>query len=1150
MPPAIPLVIGYLSASVITAGVGVAAMATLTNLAAWIIPTVFFVSFVGSGYLASKAFGPKAPKNAGALGGGIQTNFRDPAALRRLIYGRQKVGGPLVFIHSSGGATNDILHLIIAVAGHEIQGVEQLFFGSEALTWDSSTGEVGGRFAGFARIRVFTGSSTQAASSELIAECPDVWTSAHQLRGIAYLYVRLKYSSTVFTEGIPTVTAIVQGRKIYDPRTGTTAYSTNPALCLRDYLTDHALGLGVDASEIDDASLIAAANMCDESVSLASGGTESRYTCNTLIDSSTRPEDVIGQLLSASGGILTYSGGLWTHHAAGWRAPTLTLTADHLSGPISISTKLSARDRCNGIKGTFVSEANQWQVGDYPSVVNATYLGQDNGVRSWRDIPLPCTLTASMAQRLAKIELEKSRQEISCTLICNLNAIGLRCGDVVNVSLDRYGWSAKPFEVTAWTFVQDGEPAALMISLSLRETASGVYDWNNGEETTVDLAPNTTLPNSYTTSAPSNLSLSGTASIQADGTVLSRLIASWSVPTSVFWHGSGTRQVLEYQANGDSGWTPWTTVPGDTNSATLSGVIPGASYRFRIRSENEAGMSSEWMVSGYFGGVGDTTAPSQPYSLVASGIVQGIRVTWTNPTDPDFDHIEIYESATSLPAPNSGTNPSFSLKSDSFTRSNLDIGLTRYYWIRSADHSGNKSAWSGPVSAMAQAVDVSYISGKLGTSLFDSSIRPVEIVSALPSSANFQGRVVLLTTNNKIYRWTTAATTGTADWSCASDGADITGGSITGDKLTAGTITGDKLAARSILAKNMVLSNADSILPDPGFYDTANSWGWTEDSVIYSASGTQSDQPYRFTFCQSSGGGERDYFSPQIPVEQGASYRVKLRLFVSTGFSGWIGLSIHVPNQAWFVVYPYQFVGWLDSGNYPILNGSGMSFGVWNEYHAVFTKTTAGLPYIQTRVRYASTAGYFAFSYEIVRANDASLIVDGSITANAIAANSITAEKVGANQIISSEANLGNAVVTNAKIHALAVDTIKIADQAVTIPVSAFSSSASLSTSFSTIISCAINSSGAPILVGFSFSTAIADFQSFDVQLLVNGSILFTQSKIAGFDVIDSSVRQPYSYNYVHTPGVGSFTYSVEVKRSGGSSPAENITMYLLETKK
>lgn len=54
--------------------------------------------------------------------------------------------------------------------------------------------------------------------------------------------------------GTPRVTCRVKGRKVYDPRDGTTAWSRNPALCLRDLLLSTRYGLGQDltAADIDD----------------------------------------------------------------------------------------------------------------------------------------------------------------------------------------------------------------------------------------------------------------------------------------------------------------------------------------------------------------------------------------------------------------------------------------------------------------------------------------------------------------------------------------------------------------------------------------------------------------------------------------------------------------------------------------------------------------------------------------------------------------------------------------------------------------------------------------------------------------------------------------------------------------------------------
>ena len=62
---------------------------------------------------------------------------------------------------------------------------------------------------------------------------------------------------------IPTITADVRGRTLYDPRDGQTRYSNNPALVIRDYLSNAIYGRGIASSAIDDTSIAAAANACD-----------------------------------------------------------------------------------------------------------------------------------------------------------------------------------------------------------------------------------------------------------------------------------------------------------------------------------------------------------------------------------------------------------------------------------------------------------------------------------------------------------------------------------------------------------------------------------------------------------------------------------------------------------------------------------------------------------------------------------------------------------------------------------------------------------------------------------------------------------------------------------------------------------------------
>jgi len=169
---------------------------------------------------------------------------RDPIAPRRLIYGQVLVSGTVVFIAATG-ASNEYLHLILVIAGHQCEAIDTIYFDNVEVPLDGS-GNATGTFAGNAIVKKHLGAPGDAADATLIAAAPSYWTSAHTLSGCTYLYVQLKYNSTLFPNGLPTVTALVKGARVYDPRDGTQSatdpttwkYSNNSALCAAHFMND------------------------------------------------------------------------------------------------------------------------------------------------------------------------------------------------------------------------------------------------------------------------------------------------------------------------------------------------------------------------------------------------------------------------------------------------------------------------------------------------------------------------------------------------------------------------------------------------------------------------------------------------------------------------------------------------------------------------------------------------------------------------------------------------------------------------------------------------------------------------------------------------------------------------------------------------
>jgi alpha-tubulin suppressor-like RCC1 family protein len=640
-------------------------LATLVAYAAYYVASATFVSYtaavfiiktiavVGASMAASKLLRPKMPSFADSLGSRDQM-VRSPISARQIIYGRVKVSGTIVYLQESG-ARNEYLNIVLAVAGHEVEEIGDVYF-NEDLVLTGAGSSATGKYTGHADIYKKYGVPGQTAFAPLVTETATAtvgkWTNDHKLTGIACVYVRLKWNPEIFTGGIPNISFIVKGKKVLDTRTNTTAYSNNPALCLRDYLTS-SLGLQMDPGEIDVTACNVAANVCDEQVQklpLSPTTYENRYEANGAISTSENPEAAIGKLLGAMGGLCAYSGGQVVMYAGTYQIPVVSLSEKHFAGPVSLTTKISARDRVNTVKGVYVSELNQWQPSDFPLITSTTYVNEDNGTRFSRDVALSFTTSSSMAQRLAVIELRRARQEVMLTARFRLEAMQIRAGETVKITNAKFGWVDKVFEVMEWKFATDGSPPQLAVDMTLREIDSTVYSWSVGDEIAVAAAPNTNLPDPFSVTAPTNLFLvaDGTTQLyQGDGTALPRIRVSWSAPNEEFVRAGGYVGI-EWKNTTATTYLEWARVPGDQTTEFIDGVIIDEAYNVRIYAESYFGVSSTYVV-GSVTVFQDTVAPSVPTGLTATlGTGRAISLDWNDNTEPDFSEYGVYRNTTGV----------------------------------------------------------------------------------------------------------------------------------------------------------------------------------------------------------------------------------------------------------------------------------------------------------------------------------------------------------------------------------------------------------------------------------------------------------------------------------------------------------------------
>jgi len=692
-------------------------VAISVKVAMAVAAVVQFVAITAASMGANKLLSPKQPSFSDASLSDRTQMVRSPIAARQIIYGQTRVSGVMVYI-STTGTKNEFLHLVIALAGHEVEEIGDVYFNDElALTGGGSSAS--GRFTGYAEIYKKLGASTQTVETNLVSATSALtngkWTAAHRLRGIAYIYVRLLWSEQIWVGGIPNISAIVKGKKVYDPRTLGTAYSANSALCLRDYLMDATYGLGMDSSEIDNTAFTAAANVCDEQVEVkpvtSPATNENRYETNGVLFTSSSPDENIGKLLTAMGGLIAYSGGAIVPYAAGYRIPTITLDESDFVGPVNIQTKVSSRDRVNSVKGVFVSSKSEWQPTDFPSQTSTTYVSQDNSVKFWRDVALPMTTSSSAAQRIARIELFRARQEITLGARFRLDAMQLRAGDTVMVTNAKFGWSSKVFEVLGWTFVASGEPPQLAIEMTLKETASSVYDWSTDDEIVVDTTPTTTLPNPFSVAAPTALALTAdgtTQLVQADGTAIPRIQVSWSAPANEFVQSGGV-VVIEYKQSTATTYLTWSKVGGDQTLDFISSDVKiGLTYNVRIFGEPYFQIATSYLTASVLVAK-DTTAPATPTSLTASvGTGKAVSLDWSDNTEPDFSEYGVYRSLTSTTPDNANTSKIAEVRASRFVDTEVTIGTTYFYWVNAYDALENVSGFATYVQAIPTTVGGTY----------------------------------------------------------------------------------------------------------------------------------------------------------------------------------------------------------------------------------------------------------------------------------------------------------------------------------------------------------------------------------------------------------------------------------------------------------
>ena len=550
---------------------------------------------------------------------GVLINLESNNAPIPVIYGERKVGGIKVF-KATSGSDNEFLYIAMVLAEGEVDSIGDIWL-DDVLSTDS-------RYSGFVTITKHLGTDDQAADSTFVAAGIG-WTTAHRLRGLAYLAIRLKWDPDAF-RGEPKIHAKVKGRKLFDVRDSSTAWSDNAALCLYDYLTNARYGKGLATSQLSTAAFDAAADDCDESVTPFSGGpARSRFRCNAVIDTGKKITDNVRDMLFGMRGMIPWSEGIYSLIIEGTGSSELAITENEIVGGISV-TGQNKRDRYNRVIATFTNPNKNWQDDeiawpDTGSAEESTLLSDDNGFVSEKRIRLRTVTDLYAARDIAKWTTKRSRSALATRFVSTSEAFQLTAGDLVALTHSSPAWTAKLFRLVEADLHWNGE-----VTMTLLAYDASIYTW---EETTEEESPpNTNFPDPFTVQPPSGLTAaSGDAElfVPGDGTVVSRMLVTWNAPADAYV----TNYELEFKKSSEADFTR-AVIPGSSLSHYIFPVEDGVTYDVRIRSINIAQVGSSF-VSIQHVVAGKTAAPSPPTTFTVTREADGTRVfEWTHDSVP------------------------------------------------------------------------------------------------------------------------------------------------------------------------------------------------------------------------------------------------------------------------------------------------------------------------------------------------------------------------------------------------------------------------------------------------------------------------------------------------------------------------------------
>ena len=578
-----------------------------------------------------------------------------------VVYGTRQVGGNVVFLETSGG-TNQYLYMAIVLCEGEINDITSIQINDKTVTWsgditDNTQITVNSSdsnfFSGESLITCepHFGSDTQPVST-LLSEL-DSWTADHKLLGLCYLAIKFEWNADKFGS-LPTVNAVVQGKKIYNPNldgtvggsgshradnSSTWAYSDNPVLQLLDYLRNDRFGMGIANSYFDSnfADWKTASNVCDTDITPYSGASAiDLLDSHIVVDTSKKAIDNVKEFLKGCRGYLNFTAGKYRVLVETTGSASITLTEDNIIGGIAVGSK-NKNSRYNRVIVSFINPEKNYQsdTAQFPPVnetglisadTHAIMKADDGGLLLEGRFDFSMLTSPYQAQEMAEIILRRSRSSLNITFTADANALDLSIGDIVNVSHSTPSFSAKPFRVQGMTLNSNQT-----VSLECTEHQDSFYTFGTQQE--VPTIPDTNLPDPFVVGSPS---IAVTDEL--------RVVNQEAISVLIVDVSATDEFVVDFEVqakkNSDTEFINLGKASG--KRFELFNVDDGIVYDVRARSVSS--ISRSVFISTNHTVVGKTAPPSNVTNFSVNVVHGDAHFSWTPISDLDLSHYIIRHS--------------------------------------------------------------------------------------------------------------------------------------------------------------------------------------------------------------------------------------------------------------------------------------------------------------------------------------------------------------------------------------------------------------------------------------------------------------------------------------------------------------------------